>query len=54
LDWRNGKCLVGLGTDGEPSMAGAVSGLATKITAYTGYITTKHCVAHKLQLSILK
>jgi hypothetical protein len=54
LDWRNGKCPVRLETNGAPSMIEAWSGLATKMTACTGYITTFHCVAHKLQLSILK
>jgi hypothetical protein len=44
LDWRNGKCVAGLGTGGAPSRIGAVSGLATKITACTGYITTIHCI----------
>jgi hypothetical protein len=43
LDWINGKCLVGLGTDGVPSIIGAVSGLATKMTACAGYYNYTLC-----------
>lgn len=54
LDWRHEKCLVGLATDGAPSMIGGVNSLATKITDCANHVTTVHCVAHKLQLSVLK
>ena len=40
LDWRYGKCLVGLAADGAPSMIGGVHGLATKITNCANHITT--------------
>ncbi|XP_078238927.1 zinc finger protein 862-like [Pogona vitticeps] len=54
MDWRHGKCLVGLATDGSPLMIGGVNDLASKITNYANRITTIHCVSHKVHLSVLK
>lgn len=52
-EWLSGSKLVGIGTDGAASLLGAQNGLIHNIRQKVRHIVAVHCIAHRLQLSVL-
>ncbi|XP_040177111.1 zinc finger protein 862-like [Rana temporaria] len=52
-DWLFSNKLIGIGTDGAASMIGAEDGLVQKVRRNLSHVIGIHCVAHRLNLSVL-
>ena len=44
--------LMGFGSDGASAMAGSKSGVSTRLKAFSPFLISFHCAAHRLQLAI--
>lgn len=54
LNLKEKDCsIVGLATDGARNMTGEIQGVCARFKDYFPYLISVHCVAHRLQLSVL-
>ncbi|KAM3877939.1 quattro [Diretmus argenteus] len=51
-DWR--ERLVGFGSDGAAVNVGCRSGVAARLKQDIGYLISIHCIAHRLELGVVK
>ncbi|XP_073524940.1 zinc finger protein 862-like [Phyllobates terribilis] len=53
VGWLSSSHLIAIGTDGAASMIGTENGLVQKIRQNISHLIGIHCVAHRLNLSVL-
>jgi hypothetical protein len=53
LNWLSFSNLIGIGTDGAASLLGKEHGLIKKVRSNLSHVISVHCVAHRLNLSVL-
>jgi hypothetical protein len=53
LDWLSSSNLIGIGNDGAASLLGTEHGLIKKVRSNLSHLIGVHCVAHRLNLSVL-